>query len=182
MSARQAAQARHRAYIGVIAQRGRKLGDQSLCCLRNHLPVEFVGRVQPGAAGATNVLLALDNLRERRRQGAGGSEQVDLEAHPAPFSGLVEHVLQRRVGDQATPYQTGSSRDSTGRTAAGVAQCSVRRKRLEDIQLELERPFEHQGRLVDLLARQRESLKRHDLDKDEAGSARLDADEMKSAA
>jgi hypothetical protein len=35
---------------------------------------------------------------------------------------------------------------------------------------------------VDLLARQRELLKRLDLDKDEAGSARLDADEMKTAA
>ena len=66
--------------------------------------------------------------------------------------------------------------------AAGVAQLEMRRKRLEDIWLELERPFEHEGRLMDLLTRQRELLKRLDLDKDEAGSARLDADEMKTAA
>lgn len=66
--------------------------------------------------------------------------------------------------------------------AAGVDQLEIRRKRLEDIRLELERPFEHEGRLLNLLARQRKLLKRLDLDKDEAGSARLDADEMKTAA
>jgi hypothetical protein len=35
---------------------------------------------------------------------------------------------------------------------------------------------------LDLLTRQRELLKRLDLDKDEAGSARLDAEDLKSAA
>jgi hypothetical protein len=52
------------------------------------------------------------------------------------------------------------------------------RKRLEDLRLELARSFEHEGRLTDLLVRQRELLKQLDLDKDEAGSAKVDAEEQ----
>ena len=61
-------------------------------------------------------------------------------------------------------------------------QLKTRRKRLEDIQLELARPFEHEGRLVDLLDRQRALLKALDLDKDEAGSRSADAAEERLAA
>ena len=39
-------------------------------------------------------------------------------------------------------------------------QLETRRKRLEDLRLELARSFEHEGRLTDLLVRQRELLKR----------------------
>ena len=53
---------------------------------------------------------------------------------------------------------------------------------LEDLRIELERPFEHEARLTELLVRQRELLKRLDLDKDEAGTARADADEPRMAA
>ncbi|MDO9072529.1 MAG: DEAD/DEAH box helicase family protein [Rubrivivax sp.] len=92
---------------------------------------------------------------------------------------------------QATPYQTGPALvaalvDLLGsipkQHAAGEAQLQVRRKRLDDIRLELQRPFEHEGRLLDLMARQRELLKRLDLDKDEAGSSRVDAEEIREAA
>ena len=78
---------------------------------------------------------------------------------------------------QATPYQTGPARvaalvDLLGsipkQHAAGEAQLQVRRKRLDDIRLELERPFKHEGRLLDLMTRQRELLKRLDLDKGHA--------------
>ena len=61
-------------------------------------------------------------------------------------------------------------------------QLETRRKRLEDLRLELARSFEHEGRLTDLLVRQRELLKQLDLDKDEAGSAKVDADEARQAA
>ena len=54
--------------------------------------------------------------------------------------------------------------------------------RLEDIQLELARSFEHEDRLAALLVRQRELLKRLDLDKDEVGSARLDGEDARQAA
>ena len=66
--------------------------------------------------------------------------------------------------------------------AAGEAQLKVRRKRLEDIRLELQRPFEHEGRLLDLMTQQRELLKRLNLDKDEAGTAKVDSEELRKAA
>ena len=58
----------------------------------------------------------------------------------------------------------------------------MKRKRLEDIQRELDRPFEYENRLVELIARQRELLKLLDLDKDEVGTARMGAEEIKQAA
>ncbi|MBE0550543.1 MAG: DEAD/DEAH box helicase [Rubrivivax sp.] len=91
----------------------------------------------------------------------------------------------------ATPYQTGPALvaalvDLLGsipkQHAAGEAQLEVRRKRLDDIRLELERPFEHEGRLLELLTRQRELLKQLDLDKDEAGTAKVDTEELREAA
>ena len=69
-----------------------------------------------------------------------------------------------------------------GASARTVAQLATRRKRLEDLRLELARPFEHEGRLTDLLVRQRELHKQLDLDKDEAGSAKADAEEIRQAA
>jgi len=66
--------------------------------------------------------------------------------------------------------------------AATSERLALKRKRLEDLALELERPFEHASRLSDLLVRQRELLKRFDLDKDEAGSARADGDAERQAA
>ena len=66
--------------------------------------------------------------------------------------------------------------------ADAVEQLALRRKRLEDIQLELARSFEHEDRLAALLVRQRELLKRLDLDKDEVGSARLDGEDARQAA
>ena len=65
---------------------------------------------------------------------------------------------------------------------AAQAQLASRRKRLEDLSIELERPFEHEGRLTELLVRQRDLLKQLDLDKDEAGSARAEAEEPRMAA
>jgi hypothetical protein len=49
---------------------------------------------------------------------------------------------------------------------------ALRRKRLDDLRLELARPFEHENRLAESLARQRQLLKCLDLDKDEAGSGK----------
>ncbi|PKO35849.1 MAG: DEAD/DEAH box helicase [Betaproteobacteria bacterium HGW-Betaproteobacteria-7] len=91
----------------------------------------------------------------------------------------------------AEPYQTGPALVAALLGALGsvgkhhvdtVAQLATRRKRLEDLRLELARPFEHEGRLTDLLVRQRELLKQLDLDKDEAGSAKADAEEIRQAA
>jgi hypothetical protein len=48
--------------------------------------------------------------------------------------------------------------------------------------IELERPFEHGGRLADLLARQRRLQRQLDLDKDSTGVNRMDAEDTKLAA
>jgi uncharacterized membrane-anchored protein YhcB (DUF1043 family) len=61
-------------------------------------------------------------------------------------------------------------------------QLALKRKRLDDLQLELARPFEHEARLTDLLCRQRALLKALDLDRDEAGSAGADGEDARKAA
>lgn len=65
---------------------------------------------------------------------------------------------------------------------AARQQLAVRGKRLADLRIELERPFEHEGRLADLLARQRRLQRQLDLDKDSAGASRMDAEDTKLAA
>jgi len=91
----------------------------------------------------------------------------------------------------AQPYQTGPGLVAalldalaaiSTQHGSAVGQLEMRRKRLEDLTLELARPFEHEARLVDLLARQRELAKRLDLDKSEAGSAHMDAEAAPLAA
>lgn len=99
--------------------------------------------------------------------------------------------LAGRCRYDAQPYQTGPGLVSALLAAlTSVAeqhartgeQLSVRRKRLEDLQLELDRPFEHEARLTTLLVRQRELVKQLDLGKDEAGSAGLDGEAARQAA
>ncbi|MDB5337570.1 MAG: Helicase, C-terminal, partial [Planctomycetaceae bacterium] len=107
-------------------------------------------------------------------------------ASPTPNLYLVGNCIYH-----ADPYQTGP-----GLVAAllavlesiqkhhteSVTQLEMKRKRLEDIKREMERPFEYENRLVELLARQHELLKLLDLDKDEVGTARMDTKEIKEAA
>ena len=99
--------------------------------------------------------------------------------------------LAGRCRYDAQPYQTApalvsallAALDSVAEQRARTEeQLSVRRKRLEDLQLELARPFEHEGRLSGLLVRQRELVKQLDLGKDEAGSAGLDGEAARQAA
>ncbi len=91
----------------------------------------------------------------------------------------------------AEPYQTApglvnallATLASVGEQQAKAAdQLAVKRKRLEDLQLELARPFEHERKLTELLVRQRELLKQLELDKDEAGTSRTDTDAERQAA
>lgn len=91
----------------------------------------------------------------------------------------------------AEPYQTGpalvtallAALESVSKHHTdAMMQLEMRRKRLEDLRLELGRSFEHESRLTDLLVRQRDLLKQLDLDKDEAGSAKVDAEEVRQAA
>jgi peptidoglycan hydrolase CwlO-like protein len=59
---------------------------------------------------------------------------------------------------------------------------SAKRKRLEDIQRELARPFEYENRLTALRTRQRELNQLLDIDKDEAGTGSMDSEEIRQAA
>ena len=58
----------------------------------------------------------------------------------------------------------------------------AKRKRLEDIRRELDRPFEYENRLTALLTRQRALNRLLDIDKDEAGTGALDSEEARQAA
>ncbi len=91
----------------------------------------------------------------------------------------------------AAPYQTGPGLVASllallesipKNHAESLALLELKRKRQEDIKRELDRPFEYESKLVELLARQRELMKLLDLDKDEVGSASIDAEEIKQAA
>ena len=113
-----------------------------------------------------------------------GLQAIGTEAVPAFF-------LAGRCRYDAEPYQTGpglvsallAALASVGEQQSRTGeQLALRRKRLEDLQLELARPFEHEVRLTTLLVRQRELLKQLDLDKDEAGNASLDGEAMRQAA
>lgn len=98
------------------------------------------------------------------------------------------------VGDciyHADPYQTGPGlvaallavlESISKHHAETVMQLETKRKRQQDIKRELDRPFEYETRLVELIARQRELLKLLDLDKDGVGTAMMDAEESKQAA
>ena len=82
-------------------------------------------------------------------------------------------------------YQTGPAlADALRRAVASVQEEHASacdrlkdyRKRLEDLNLELDRPFESEKRLTELQVRQRELLNILDLDKDEAGSVSADSE------
>jgi N12 class adenine-specific DNA methylase len=113
--------------------------------------------------------------------GIGGSRGDDV---PALF-------LAGRCRYEAQPYQTGPGLVSALLTALesvaeqhakATQQLTTKRKRLADLQLEMERSFEHELRLTELLVRQRELLKALDLDKDEAGTGRADMEESRREA
>jgi len=181
--------------IGLYAQDMARIEPQTM----QGMAMELAGRKIVGPDAAGDALRGLvKTAKEEVRTGSrmierivgrfGGFELGILSARgeETPNLYLAGHCLYN-----AEPYQTGpalvtamlAALESVGKLHAdAVAQLEARRKRLEDIRLELARPFEHEGRLTDLLVRQRALLKRLDLDKDEAGSAKVDAEEARQAA
>jgi len=163
------------------------------------IAMELAGRriVGPDAVGE-----ALRGLVKAAREEVRTASRM-IERIVGRFGGFDLGILAAR-GDEtpnlylaghclynAEPYQTGpalvaallGALDSVGKHHADAGiQLETCRKRLEDLRLELARSFEHEGRLTDLLVRQRELLKQLDLDKDEAGSAKVDAEEARQAA
>ena len=163
------------------------------------IAMELAGRriVGPDAVGE-----ALRGLVKTAREEERTASRM-IERIVGRFGGFDLGILAAR-GDEtpnlylagyclynAQPYQTGpalvaallGALESVAKHHADAEiQLETRCKRLEDLRLELARSFEHEGRLTDLLVRQRELLKQLDLDKDEAGSAKVDAEEVRQAA
>jgi N12 class adenine-specific DNA methylase len=157
------------------------------------IALEVLGRKYAGPDAVGEALRAV--VKATREEAKGGMRMIERivgrlgafelgvlaargeEVRSLYLAGACQYLAQ--------PYQTGPGlvaalldalASISTQHGAAVAQLEVRRKRLEDLTLELARPFEHEARLVDLLARQRELAKRLDLDKNEAGSARMDAE------
>lgn len=181
--------------IGLYAQDMVRIEPQTM----QGMAMELAGRKIVGPDAAGDALRGLvKTAKEEVRTGSRMIERIvgrfggfDLgifasRGEETPSLYLAGHCLYN-----AEPYQTGpalvaavlAALGSVGQLHADAqAQLETRRKRLEDIQLELARTFEHEGRLTDLLVRQRALLKQLDLDKDEAGSGKVDAEEARQAA
>ena len=163
------------------------------------LSVELAGRRIAGADAVGETLRGLIKAtKDEMRAGGREIEQIvgrfggfDLGVRAVRGEDVPSLYLSGACVYEASAYQTGpalvaSLLDLLGsilkQHATGEGQLDVRRTPLDDIRLDLARPFEHEGRLLDLLTRQRELLKRLDLDKDEVGSANLGDAEFRDAA
>jgi len=161
--------------------------------------VELNGRRFDGSDEVGQALRELVKAEKAGQQRASISAEravgrfggLTLNIGDSQIEGVPAYHLSGHCRYPAQSYQTGpglvsallSALDSVAeQLGAAKAQLAARRKRLEDLRIELERPFEHEARLTDLLLRQRELLRRLDLDKDEAGSARLEANVPRMAA
>jgi N12 class adenine-specific DNA methylase len=168
-------------------------------------------RAQPASAGdmrlelAGQVLIGGEAAGEGLRQlvRAAKASQGVIEQRVGRFGGFdlglraghAESVpslyLEGHCRYDAEVYQTaqglaaallGALASVPGQRDAARQQMVVRGKRLIDLRIELERPFEHEVRLAELLARQRHLQRQLDLDKDSSGASRLDAEDTKLAA
>ena len=157
--------------------------------------LELAGQVLLGAEAAGEGLRQLVRAAKAGRgtvdQHVGRFGGFDLGLRAGHGDAVPSFYLERHCRYEAEAYQT-----AQGLAAALLAalasvpeqrdairqQLAVRAKRMGDLRIELERPFEHADRLVDLLARQRRLQHQLDLDKDSAGASRMDADDTKLAA
>ncbi len=163
------------------------------------ISAQLTGRCVAGPDAVGDALRGL--VKAAKEEVRSGSRMIERTV--GCFGGFELGILAARGEDtpnlylsgrcmyNAEPYQTGPALVAGVMAALesvpkhhtdAVAQLELRRKRLEDIRLELARPFEHENRLMELLVRQRELLKQLDLDKDEAGSAKVDAEDVRQVA
>lgn len=169
------------------------------------------GRAEPASAGdvrvelAGQVLVGAEAVGEGLRQlvRAAKAAHGSVEQRVGRFAGFNLGLRASRADGVPGLYLEGHCRydaevyqTAQGLVAALLAalaavpkerdaarqQLAVRGKRLADLRIELERPFEHEGRLADFLARQRRLQRQLDLDQDSAGASRMDAEDTKLAA
>lgn len=157
--------------------------------------VELAGLVLVGAEavgeGLRQLVRATKAAQGSVEQRVGRFAGFELGLRAGRGDGVPGLYLEGRCQYDAEVYQT-----AQGLTAALLAalasvpkerdaarqQLAVRGKRLADLRIELERPFEHEGRLAELLARQRRLQRQLDLDTDSVGASRMDTEDTKLAA
>ncbi|MBQ1764798.1 MAG: DEAD/DEAH box helicase, partial [Aquincola sp.] len=168
-------------------------------------------RAEPASAGdmrvelAGQVLVGAEAVGEGLRQmvRAAKAAQASVEQRVGRFAGFDLGLRASRGDTVPGLYLEGHCRYDAEvyQTAQGLAaallaalasvpkehvaarqQLAVRGKRLADLRIELERPFEHEDRLAELLARQRRLQRQLDLDKDSVGAGRMDTEDTKLAA
>lgn len=184
--------------IGLYAQDVARIEPQTM----QGIVLELAGRRVAGPDGVGESLRGLVRTAKEELTASTGfsgvNERVvgrfggfDLGIVAAHGKAMPNLYLSGHCLYNAQPYQTGPSlvaglmetlESVSKHHADAVAQIDMRRKRLQDIRLELARPFEHEGRLAELLARQRKLLRQLDLNKDETGSATIDSEDVLQAA
>ena len=88
--------------VGIIAQIFRQFAQQAFECAAQLVAFRHHVGIEPGAARIADLLLALDRIEKIARQRPSRAEQIDLEdAHFRRRRRLVQHILQRRIGDDA---------------------------------------------------------------------------------
>jgi hypothetical protein len=157
--------------------------------------LELAGQVLLGAEAAGEGLRQLVRAAKAARgtvdQHVGRFGGFDLGLRTGHGDAVPSLYLEGHCRYEAEAYQ--SAQGLAAALLAALAsiseqrdavrqQLAARAKRMVDLRIELERPFEHADRLADLLARQRRLQHQLDLDKDTAGADRMDADETKLAA
>jgi hypothetical protein len=181
--------------IGQLAQDKERVEPQSM----EHFAIEIGGRRVQGADVAGEILRGLVKAAWEEVK----KTRTPLERSLGHFGGLELGIRGTRSDEpprlflsgncvyEADRYQTGPGLVSALLAALASVEkdhreacelLTARRKRLEDLKLELARPFEHEARLTALVVRQRELLQALDLTKDEAGSTSMDANEQKQVA
>ena len=152
----------------------------------------FAGPEDVGQA-LRNVIMAARSAVTRHgseeRVGSVGSFELFVQSSSRPDD--VHLFLKAKAIHDCSPYQTGPAlftslvsrlRDIGPHLESTQHRLKTNRERLIALKDELAKPFEYEGRLTGLIARQRELAKELDLDKDEAGAEAVEAVEESLAA
>jgi hypothetical protein len=163
------------------------------------LVVEISGRRIVGADDVGDTLRERIGLaKESKRFDGAATEKIigrfagfELGIYSSRHREIPNLYLSGNFQYYADPMQTGPALikalvDSLNRIrnqhADSISQLEQQRKRLVDLKREMDRPFEHEHKLTELLGRQRELMKLLDLDKDQIGTSGVDSEEAVQAA